>query len=469
MTKRKEDLDIHQLLKLGRKKASETLPIFIVEDHNEALSAIYKAIRRRLLAMSNISMLHFDSHPDLSVPKYIRPELIFEDPEETLHLLRNSESGIADWIIPLIYGGHLNRIIWVKPPWSDQIKNGKYKFSVGSTIKYNKDGNNNGIERLHVSCNEPYWKDESVFMIESKLNNKQSVQLDVLSLPFKQDTIISKTTWSNYVLDVCLDYFATDNPFWNELELKCTENELKIVKKMYKYISNIIHKKSVQSTTIKEQNADNSINNNLKSMNQENKRKVIDIFLAKESRDKSPIACFFNDEVFKNYDQLKENGNIKQFLNNFSHLLLQETNNNNNVNNIDNKNSNSCNKKKDDVKSSLINNFLNTLKQFCKLLCKMEKKDVEMLEEYLPMLGLPKNKTTREEMLNMFNEFETCLSKTLNICGKPKLVTIACSAADMFTPANDVHWILSNVIKKIKCVFGCNVDLIFDDDVELSL
>ena len=70
---------------------------------------------------------------------------------------------------------------------------------------------------------------------------------------------------------------------------------------------------------------------------------------------------------------------------------------------------------------------------------------------------------------NMFNEFETCLSKTLNICGKPKLVTIACSAADMFTPANDVHWKLSNVIKKIKCVFGCNVDLIFDDDVELSL
>ena len=49
-------------------------------------------------------------------------------------------------------------------------------------------------------------EDESVFMIESKLNNKQSVQLDVLS-PFKQDTIISKTTWSNYVLDVCLDYF----------------------------------------------------------------------------------------------------------------------------------------------------------------------------------------------------------------------------------------------------------------------
>ena len=90
MTKRTEDLDIHQLLKLGRKKASETLPIFIVEDHNEALSAIYKAIRRRLLPMSNISMLHFDSHPDLSVPKYIRPELIFEDPEETLHLLRNS-------------------------------------------------------------------------------------------------------------------------------------------------------------------------------------------------------------------------------------------------------------------------------------------------------------------------------------------------------------------------------------------
>ena len=55
------------------------------------------------------------------------------------------------------------------------------------------------------------------------------------------------------------------------------------------------------------------------------------------------------------------------------------------------------------------------------------------------------------------------------MCWKPKLVTIACSSVDMFTPTSDAHWILNRVVKKIKSAYGNHIDLIFDDDVELSL
>ena len=85
------------------------------------------------------------------------------------------------------------------------------------------------------------------------------------------------------------------------------------------------------------------------------------------------------------------------------------------------------------------------------------------------MLSLPRNKSSREEMLISFEHFEICLLEVFNMCGKPKLITIACSSVDMFTPASDAHWILNRVVKKIKSAYGNHNDLIFDDDVELSL
>ena len=112
MTKRKEDIkEFEKLLKLGKRKANEVLPVFVVEDHNEALTAIYKAIRRGLLPLHNISMMHFDAHPDLSVPKGIPARMVFDDPEEMMHRLRNSGGGIAEWIAFRAIGRH--RVICV--------------------------------------------------------------------------------------------------------------------------------------------------------------------------------------------------------------------------------------------------------------------------------------------------------------------------------------------------------------------
>ena len=54
---------------------NEKLPVVVVEDHNEALSYLYRGLRTRRLNFSDIGLLHFDSHPDLSVPSNIPAEI----------------------------------------------------------------------------------------------------------------------------------------------------------------------------------------------------------------------------------------------------------------------------------------------------------------------------------------------------------------------------------------------------------
>lgn len=44
------------------------LPVYIVEDHDEALPLIYRAIGSKQLPFEGIAFIHFDAHPDLLCP-----------------------------------------------------------------------------------------------------------------------------------------------------------------------------------------------------------------------------------------------------------------------------------------------------------------------------------------------------------------------------------------------------------------
>lgn len=35
--------------------------------------------------------------------------------------LDNSECGIAAFILPTVYAGHINHIVWIKPQWANQV------------------------------------------------------------------------------------------------------------------------------------------------------------------------------------------------------------------------------------------------------------------------------------------------------------------------------------------------------------
>ena len=122
-----ENESFHQArrVKLQQRKYDK-LPVWICENHDEVLYYIHRAIASRHVSFENITVLHLDSHPDLTyLVKY------------------GGGHSIADWILPAVYAGHINRVIWVKPPWADQITDGIFHFKVGKHketgfIRYSK-------------------------------------------------------------------------------------------------------------------------------------------------------------------------------------------------------------------------------------------------------------------------------------------------------------------------------------------
>lgn len=46
-------------------------------------------------------------------------------------MIRSRNTDIASWIIPAMYAGHIKKIIWLKPPWVDDLFGGCGSFYVG--------------------------------------------------------------------------------------------------------------------------------------------------------------------------------------------------------------------------------------------------------------------------------------------------------------------------------------------------
>ncbi|GFY38518.1 UPF0489 protein C5orf22 homolog [Trichonephila inaurata madagascariensis] len=107
------------------KKKKMSIPVIIVEDHNEVLYHIYRAIGSKKISFENGLMIHFDSHPDLVVPKHLDAERIFEK-DYVINCL-----SIENWIIPAVYAGHFNTVVWMKPVWASQLDDGLHNFKIG--------------------------------------------------------------------------------------------------------------------------------------------------------------------------------------------------------------------------------------------------------------------------------------------------------------------------------------------------
>ncbi|XP_012593884.2 UPF0489 protein C5orf22 homolog isoform X1 [Microcebus murinus] len=147
------------------------LPVWVVEDHQEVLPFIYRAIGSKHLPASNIKFLHFDSHPDLLIPVNMPADTVFD--KETLF----GELSIENWIMPAVYAGHFSHVIWLHPTWAQQIREGKHHFLVGKDTS---------TTTIRVTSTEYYFLSDGLYVPEDQLENKKPLQLDVIMVkPYK--------------------------------------------------------------------------------------------------------------------------------------------------------------------------------------------------------------------------------------------------------------------------------------------
>ena len=405
---------------------NERLPVFVVEDHNEALSAIYRGLRTRRLSFTDIGILHFDSHPDLSVPSNLPANIVLSDPEEVLHRLRNDSGGIAEWIIPPVFAGHVAEVVWVRPPWGDQIEDGRYRFFVGRTDA-------GGDSRMKVTCEEKYWQAENVVeavehLVEPKPFSLCVAQLPALLQEHKGDctsTLAKLQSRQSWVLDICLDYFCTNNPFLNDLTRSVPwEKDVGAIRNFYREFIDRHHSckgaSSAPPTGASEQQhfASAAGGSSRKEGTFESEPKV--------------LSHVFDQKLYNLKRGVLEKTPAYELL-----LTCLESG---------------------AQSRAVVHGFFDVLKR-------MDVEQLVAIRENGPLLHLPHHPGSRSEINGMLEN----LSSYLGLCTvAPRVVTIACSAVDGFTPKGKVFRLLQQITRVLKDSFG-EVQVYFDKDVTLEL
>ncbi|KAF0699224.1 Aste57867_10189 [Aphanomyces stellatus] len=196
------------------------IPTVVVDDHHHVLEPIHKAIRKRILPFSNWNMVHFDAHPDLAFPRSIPADRIFA-PFAFYDDLDESEAGIASFLLPLVYAGHMKNLVWVKPPWATQMLLGHEEFTVGR---------HDATGELRVSSQHTYFVDEVMYANPTELSKAQTLHLSVCELGSGS---MPPAPADPYVLDICLDYFATINPFQKAFDAACGVEDGQLLRFIY--------------------------------------------------------------------------------------------------------------------------------------------------------------------------------------------------------------------------------------------
>ncbi|XP_019734660.1 UPF0489 protein C5orf22 homolog [Hippocampus comes] len=163
------------------------LPVWIVEDHHDVVCHIYRAIASRHLPMKNIKMVHLDSHPDLLIPVNLCADAVFE--KDKLF----SELSIENWIMPMVYAGHVSCVAWLHPYWSQQIMEGEHKMTVGK---------DSSTTTIRLTSKDHYFLSDGLYVPEEQLENPKPLILNVIKVnpvnrqqTFKEMKMEDSETW----------------------------------------------------------------------------------------------------------------------------------------------------------------------------------------------------------------------------------------------------------------------------------
>ena len=207
----------------AKRRRVTRFPVAIVDDHHDALLHIHRLIRRKRLAFEHAIMVHIDAHPDLMVPPTMAAADVW-DPRRLYAALEESSGGIAEWILPLVFAGHISRVVWIRPAWLHElgrieIEDGEHCFDVGEVV-------GSGVLRVTPAAGlGPYFVDEQLCAPASEMveATRRPLRLLVHALPHAAPLCslgapaaaapAPAAKAPDIILDICLDYFCCANPF----------------------------------------------------------------------------------------------------------------------------------------------------------------------------------------------------------------------------------------------------------------
>jgi UPF0489 domain len=182
---------------------SSPIPLVVVEEHHEAFYVWHYGIRNGWLSASGNTLLHADSHSDMSLPRLRRPLDSIGDMSD-LAAFTYEELNIGNFIWPAVYQDLYNRVLWVR--YRHKLNAGGWRsISIGAK-------NRSRTEFFSVSslASTPYADSVDVRTIEfAPVTTQECVNTD-----------------QPVVIDIDLDYFCcNEHPQLPVLEVETTRDE----------------------------------------------------------------------------------------------------------------------------------------------------------------------------------------------------------------------------------------------------
>jgi len=116
----------------------------IVNEHSDVVPFLHSLWKNKRIPFDGLAFIHFDSHPDLSVPTSSTIQDI-QNPKILRDILEK-DGGISEFILPLIVNGHFDQVCWIRPRWSAELPYENSHFWIG-----NKEKDSNFINKLEYS------------------------------------------------------------------------------------------------------------------------------------------------------------------------------------------------------------------------------------------------------------------------------------------------------------------------------
>lgn len=180
-----------------------SIKTFLIEEHHEAFFVWQYAIQKGLLSKKGNLLYHVDEHSDLSTPRFNTSIHDLNNNLQALKKFTYQELGIANFIMPAIYLGVFNKVVWFKQNHRSLSKNAFNMF-----IKS--------------------YGDDGMRLISGKttdniLSSQEKKVLFVYEKKILSEMIFDK----NIVLDIDLDYFSCsgDPNLLNEIHIEITHEE----------------------------------------------------------------------------------------------------------------------------------------------------------------------------------------------------------------------------------------------------
>jgi hypothetical protein len=176
-------------------RAGEPVRVVVCSSHHHVLRHWLLAAQEGRIPSAEVTVVHFDAHPDMAVPERPLRRAWRAQPGRLA-----TATSIASFQLAAAWVGLVSAVVWLRPRWSHQIPDGIHRFRVGTLA--------NG--RLRVDDPNDYYVLDEGWAATSVLADPVPVQLRVL--PLTGAAAGGLDAASAAILDIDLDGFATRNP-----------------------------------------------------------------------------------------------------------------------------------------------------------------------------------------------------------------------------------------------------------------